>query len=67
MSLRTQETGIEVCSILIGFEKEVVVIGKKYNLFEEECKFVKQAVIQHSGDEWMRNGDEGYDVMAILN
>lgn len=42
-------------------------IWKKYNLSEEECKFVKQAVIQHSRDEWMRNGDEGYDVMAILN
>ena len=47
--------------------RKSILIWKKYNLSEEECKFVKQAVIQHSRDEWMRNGDEGYDVMAILN
>lgn len=41
-------------------------IWKKYNLSEEECGYVKLAVIQHSGKELMRKGDNGYDVMAIL-
>lgn len=47
------------------FSKYTELWGK-YDLSQEECEFVKQAVIQHSGEEWMRHGDKGYDVMAIL-
>ena len=38
----------------------------KYSLSEKEREWVCQAVSQHSTKEWMKVGDEGYDVMAIL-
>ena len=38
----------------------------KYQLTQEERELVKQAVIQHSGHEWMQPKDSGYHVMAIL-
>ena len=41
-------------------------IWDKYHLTQEEREDVKQAVIQHSGDEWMQPKDSGYHVMAIL-
>ena len=41
-------------------------IWDKYQLSEDEKQQIKQAVIQHSVHEWMKEGDSGYDVMAIL-
>ena len=41
-------------------------IWDKYQLTTQEREVVKQAVEQHSTREWMRCGDVGYDVMAIL-
>ena len=38
----------------------------RYNITEEERNFIRLAVTQHSGNEWMRRKDEGYNVMAIL-
>lgn len=38
----------------------------KYQLTQEEREQVKQAIIQHSGSEWMQPKDSGYHVMAIL-
>ena len=38
----------------------------RYELTEKERQFVRDAVTQHSTDEWMQADDEGYDVMAIL-
>lgn len=41
-------------------------LWEKYGLSDKEREFVCSAVSQHSSREWMRRGDEGYDVMAIL-
>lgn len=38
----------------------------KYQLTEKERIFVRWAVEQHCCHEWLRRGEEGYDVMAIL-
>ena len=38
----------------------------KYNLTQLEQEWVKQAVVQHSSQEYMHRGDAGYAVMAIL-
>ena len=41
-------------------------IWDKYQLTADERDYIKQAVIQHSGHEWMQPKDPGYRVMAIL-
>lgn len=41
-------------------------LWEKYNLTDKERELVCSAVSQHSAREWMKRGDEGYDVMAIL-
>ena len=38
----------------------------KYHLTQLEQEWVKQAVVQHASREYMRRGDPGYAVMAIL-
>lgn len=52
-------------AVLKCFEK-FNSIWDKYQLSEEEREHIKQAVIQHSGREWMQPNDAGYNVMAIL-
>jgi hypothetical protein len=41
-------------------------IWDKYRLTPQERKAVKEAVIQHSTREYLKPGDSGYDVMAML-
>lgn len=41
-------------------------LWQKYNLSRQEREWICEAVKQHSTREWMRQGDDGYDVMAIL-
>ena len=45
---------------------EFEALWQKYNLSRPEREWICEAVEQHSVREWMRRGDTGYDVMAIL-